>query len=89
MTTSLPNHLLARVQRDGFERRGRMICLVYEVLRSMETPEDGATDSAMFSALSRAFADKAIALANLEADAPGRKSRTVEHDLLRQNHNRS
>ncbi len=60
-----------------------MICLVYEVLRSMETPADGATDSAMFSALSRAFADKAIALANLEAAAPSRKSRTLEHGSLR------
>jgi hypothetical protein len=76
--TSLPNHLLARIQGDDFERRARLICLVYEVLRSMETPADGATDMAMLSALTRAFSDKTIALANLEADAPGRNSRTLK-----------
>lgn len=78
MKTSLPNHLLARIQGDEFERRARLICLVYEVLRSMETPADGATDMAMLSALTRAFSDKTIALANLEADAPGRNSRTLK-----------
>ena len=78
MKTSLPNHLLARIQGDDFERRARLICLVYEVLRSMETPADGATDMAMLSALTRAFSDKTIALANLEADAPGRNSRTLK-----------
>jgi hypothetical protein len=76
--TSLPNHLLARIQGDDFERRARLICLVYEVLRSMETPAGGATDMAMLSALTRAFSDKTIALANLEADAPGRNSRTLK-----------
>ena len=78
MKTSLPNHLLARIQGDDFERRARLVCLVYEVLRSMETPADGATDMAMLSALTRAFSDKTIALANLEADAPGRNSRTLK-----------
>ncbi len=78
MQTSLPNHLLARIQGDEFERRARLICLVYEVLQSMETPADGATDMAMLSALTRAFSDKTIALANLEADAPGRNSRTLK-----------
>jgi hypothetical protein len=76
--TSLPNHLLARIQGDDFERRARLICMVYEVLRSMEAPADGATDMAMLSALTRAFSDKTIALANLEADAPGRNSRTLK-----------
>jgi hypothetical protein len=76
--TSLPNHLVARIQGDDFERRARLICLVYEVLRSMEPPADGATDMAMLSALTRAFSDKTIALANLEADAPGRNSRTLK-----------
>jgi hypothetical protein len=33
---------------------------------------------AMLSALTRAFSDKTIALANLEADAPGRNSRTLK-----------
>ena len=78
MKTSIPNHLLARIQGDDFERRARLICLVYEVLRSMETPADGATDMEMLSALTRAFSDKTIALANLEADAPGRNSRTLK-----------
>lgn len=78
MKTSLPNHLLARIQGDDFERRARLVCLVYEVLRSMETPADGATDMAMLSALTRAFSDKTIALANLVADAPGRNSRTLK-----------
>ena len=78
MKTSLPNHLLARIQGDDFERRARLVCLVYEVLRSMETPADGATDMAMLSALTRAFSDKTIPLANLEADAPGRNSRTLK-----------
>jgi hypothetical protein len=89
VNTSLPNHLLARVQGDDFERRARLVCLVYEVLQGMETPADGATDMAMLSALTRAFSDKTIALANLEAAAPSRKSRTLEHDSLRQNHRRS
>jgi len=88
VNTRLPNHLLARVQGDDFERRARLVCLVYEVLRSMETPVDGATDMAMLSALTRAFSDKTIALANLEAAASSRKSRTLEHDSLRQNHSR-
>jgi hypothetical protein len=58
---------------DAFERRARLICLVYEVLRSVETPADGATDMAMLSALARALSDKTSALTNLEADAPGRE----------------
>jgi hypothetical protein len=78
VNSSLPNHLLARIQGDDFERRARLVCLVYEVLRGMETPAEGATDMAMLSALTRAFSDKTIALANLEADAPGRNSRTLK-----------
>jgi hypothetical protein len=35
----------------------------------MEMPATEATDSATFSALSRAFSDKANAVAKLEADA--------------------
>jgi hypothetical protein len=69
VNTRSPNHLSARVQGDDFERRSRLICLVYEVLQSMETPANEATDSAMFSALSRAFSDKANGVAKLEADA--------------------
>ena len=75
--TRSPNHPGDRVPRDDFERRARLICLVYEVLRSMETPADGATDMAMLSALTRAFSDKTIALANLEPAAPSRKSRSL------------
>jgi hypothetical protein len=66
--THSPNHLPAQVQGDDFERRSRLVCLVYEVLQSMEMPANEATDSAKFSALSRAFSDKANAVAKLEAD---------------------
>jgi hypothetical protein len=55
---------------DDFHRRSRLISLVYEVLRNMELPADGATERAMCSILSKAFADKAIALPNLEAVEP-------------------
>jgi hypothetical protein len=61
-----PNQPLA--QSDDFERRSRLISLVYEVLRDMKTPTDEATS--MATDLSRAFSDKATALANLEAAAP-------------------
>jgi hypothetical protein len=54
-------------QSDDFERRSRLVSLVYEVLRDMEAPTDEAA-SMVF--LSRAFSDKATALANLEAAAP-------------------
>jgi hypothetical protein len=55
------------IQNDEVERRSRLVSLVYEVLRDMEAPTDEAT-SMVF--LSRAFSDKATALANLEAAAP-------------------
>jgi hypothetical protein len=69
-TVELPGVVAMPIQDDDFERRGRLISLVYEVLRDMESPPDGATDGAMSSALSRAFAEKAIALANSEPAAP-------------------
>jgi hypothetical protein len=40
------------------------------VLQEMKTPADDATSMAMCSDLSRAFLDKATALANVEATAP-------------------
>jgi hypothetical protein len=55
-------------QTDDFERRSRLISLVYEVLRDMETPT--ADETSMATALSRAFSQKATALANLEPTAP-------------------
>jgi hypothetical protein len=61
-----PNQPL--VQSDDFERRSRLISLVYEVLGGMKTPTDEATS--MATALSQAFSDKATALANLEAAEP-------------------
>ena len=69
VNTGSPDHLLARVQVDDFERRSRLICLVYDVLQNMETQANEATDCATFSALSRAFSDKANGVAKLEADA--------------------
>lgn len=59
---------------DDFDQRSRLISLVYEVLRNMELPTDGATKEAMCSALAKAFADKAIASPDLEAAAPRRTS---------------
>jgi hypothetical protein len=50
---------------DALDQRSRLISLVYEVLREMETPTEGATDMAMCSAISRAFSDHAIALLDL------------------------
>jgi hypothetical protein len=61
MTTRFPNEL---------DQRSRLISLVYEVLREMETPTEGATEMAMCSAISRAFSDHAIALLDLETAAP-------------------
>jgi hypothetical protein len=58
------------IQGDDFERRARLISLVYEVLRDVETPADGATESAISLTLSRAFADKAIAVANSKPVPP-------------------
>jgi hypothetical protein len=75
--TYLPNHPVDMVPRDDFERRARLVCLVYEVLRSIETPADEATDMAILSDLTRAFSDRTIALANLEPAAPSRKSRSL------------
>jgi hypothetical protein len=69
VNTRSPNHLSARVQADDFERRSRLVCLVYEVLQNMEMPANEAADSAKFSALSRAFFDKANAVAKFEANA--------------------
>jgi hypothetical protein len=63
-----PDQRLAPTQSDEYERRSRLISLVYEVLRDMKTPTDDATS--MARDLSRAFSDKATALANLEAAAP-------------------
>jgi hypothetical protein len=54
---------------DEYERRSRLVSLAYEVLRDMKTPVDEATNMAMSSDLSRAFFDKATALANLDKDA--------------------
>ena len=66
MKVRFPNQPAA--QGDDFERRSRLVSLVYEVLRDMKAPTDDATS--MATALARAFSDKATALANLEAAAP-------------------
>jgi hypothetical protein len=66
MTVHSPETPLA--QSDSFERRSRLVSLVYEVLRDIETPTDDARSMAM--ELSRAFSDKATALANLKAAGP-------------------
>jgi hypothetical protein len=64
------------IQNDEIERRSRLVLLVYEVLRDMEAPASEATNTAVLSALSRAFLDKATVLdkataqANSEVAAP-------------------
>ena len=59
------------IQNDEIERRSRLVLLVYEVLRDIETPPEDATNVAVFSALARAFFDKAAtAQAHIEAAAP-------------------
>jgi hypothetical protein len=68
-TRSLTQHL-APTQSDEYERRSRLVSLAYEVLREMKAPADDATNMAMLSDLSRAFLDKATALANVEATPP-------------------
>ena len=55
---------------DEIERRSRLVLLVYEVLRDVETPAEDATNTAVLSALSRAFLDKATAQATSEVAAP-------------------
>ncbi len=73
------------IQSDEIERRSRLISLAYEVLRDMETPADEATNMTVFSALSRAFFDRATTLAALEAEAPRarRQSPTVVYSTPR------
>jgi hypothetical protein len=61
---------LSPTQKDEYERRSRLVSLAYGVLREMKTPADDATNRAMCSDLSRAFLEKATALANVEAAAP-------------------
>ena len=55
---------------DELDQRSRLISLVYEVLREMQTPTEGATEMAICSAISRAFSDHAIALLDLETASP-------------------
>jgi hypothetical protein len=67
---------------NEIERRARLVSLVYEVLRDMEAPADETTNMEVFSALSRAFFDKATALANLGAAAPNLRRQTFERRSL-------
>jgi hypothetical protein len=57
-------------ETDEHERDLRLVSLTYEVLRDVEMPAGEATDAAVLLHLSRAFADKAAALA---APRGGRK----------------
>jgi hypothetical protein len=57
------------IRNDEIERRSRLVLLVYEVLRDMETPAEEATNTAVLSALSRAFLDKATVLDKATAQA--------------------
>jgi hypothetical protein len=68
---------------DEIERRSRLVLLVYEVLRDMEAPADEATNMEVFSALSRAFLDKAIAQGSRET--PSRRERRESSMFYTQN----
>ena len=65
------------IQNDEMKRRSRLVLLVYEVLRDMETPAEEATNTAVLSALSRAFSEKAAAQSNREAAAPKERRKLV------------
>jgi hypothetical protein len=68
------------IQSDEIERRCRLVSLVYEVLRDMETPAEETTNTAILFALSRAFLEKATKPANRGAAAPAER-RQVGHVL--------
>jgi hypothetical protein len=72
------DHLVVKlpIQNDEIRRRSRLVLLVYEVLRDMETPPEEATNTAVLSALSRAFSEKATAQASGEA-APRERRKLV------------
>ena len=72
-------------QDDDFERRSRLISLVYEVLRDMETPAEaeGATEIATLSALSQAFAERAIAWQSSKPPRSGLAASRVHNDGFR------
>ncbi len=70
-------------QDDDLERRSQLISLVYEVLRDMETPAEGATEIATLSALSQAFADKAVAWQSSKPQRPGRAGSRLPNDGFR------
>jgi hypothetical protein len=57
-----PLEVKMSIQNDEIERRSRLVSLVYDVLRDMETPASGATSTEVLSALSRAFLDKMVVL---------------------------
>lgn len=65
------------------ERRARLVSLVYEVLRDMEAPADEATNMEVFSALSRAFFEKATAQANREPATSKAPRKSVMYSTLR------
>jgi hypothetical protein len=71
------------IQNDEIERRSRLVLLVYDVLRDMETPAKEATSTEVLSALSRAFLDKMVVLdkgsaqANGEVAAPPKRQKVM------------
>ena len=59
MSTRPPNEPFARIPGDDFKLPPRVVSLVNEVLREMETPADGSTDVELLLALALAFSDRA------------------------------
>jgi hypothetical protein len=63
---------------DDYDRRSRLVGLVYEVLRDIKMPED-ATDRERLLLLCRAFSDKATAPAKPEAREPKGREATLTY----------
>jgi hypothetical protein len=72
-----PGEVKMSILSDEIERRSRLVLLAYEVLRDMEAPAEEATSRAVFSALARAFLDKATAEANRETSSPRERRKSA------------
>jgi hypothetical protein len=57
-------------ETEEYDRRLRLVLLIYEVLKNMETPSEGATDEEILSLLSRACLDEVTVSAKIAAPPP-------------------
>jgi hypothetical protein len=70
------------IQNDDFEQRCRLVVLVYDVLRDMETPAADATNTSILSALSLAFSEKAAMLDEATAQPNRERARPTERQKV-------